>query len=154
MLAKSDWSGWQLVFHIGSREVFLDIGDDEPVALFGGYQNAAAICEEGEVIFINRETAINSPESRIEASMLPGGEKASSDACCNESVFALSASGRVFTSAVESSSSALHFTEVAELSGKEVVCLSGTHAHCHAVSKEGRVFGRGSNSCGELCLRR
>lgn len=101
MLAKSDWSGWQLVFHIGSREVFLDIGDDEPVALFGGYQNAAAICEEGEVIFINRETVINSPESPINASILPGGEKASSVACCNEPVFLLSASGRVFTSALK-----------------------------------------------------
>ena len=158
MLAKRRGSGRQLVlcdeYINGGREVFLDIGDHAPVALFGGFHHAAAICEEGEVIIINRYSVKKSPGSRIEAARLPGREKASSVACCRDSVFALSASGRVFASGVGVSGCVPVFTDVAELSGKEIVCVSGTYEHCLAVSKEGRVFGRGSNSRGQLGLGR
>ena len=71
-------------------------------------------------------------------------------ACLSNSVFALSWSGRVFASVVESGSCVLKFSEVSELSGQKVVWLSGSCDHCLAVSSEGRVFGRGSNSHGQL----
>ncbi|WP_334089870.1 RCC1 domain-containing protein, partial [Helicobacter typhlonius] len=41
---------------------------------------------------------------------------------------------------------------VSELSGQEIVWVSGKYKHFLAVSREGRVFGRGSNSRGELGL--
>ncbi|KAK8871221.1 hypothetical protein M9Y10_009135 [Tritrichomonas musculus] len=89
----------------GGREVFLDTGNQEPVALFGGFYHAAAISSESEVIFINRDSVRNSPSSRIPSFSLPNSEKASSVACCSKSV-------------------------VVELSGKEIACVSGKHEHC------------------------
>ena len=41
--------------------VFLDIGNHHPVSLFGRYYHSAAIGNEGEVIFINRNSVKNSP---------------------------------------------------------------------------------------------
>ena len=107
------------------REVFLDTGNQEPVALFGGFYHAAAISSKGDVIFINRDSVRNSPSSRIPSFSLPNSEKASSVACCSKSI-------------------------VVELSGKEIACVSGKHEHCLCASREGRVFGRGSN--GQLGL--
>ena len=154
MFTKSCGSGRQLAYCDnginGGTPVFLDIGSHEPVSLFGGYTHAAAICADGEVIFINRDSVRNSPSSRVDAVSLPGGEKATMVACLDKSVFALSWSGRVFASVVESGSCVLKFSEVSELSGQKVVWLSGSRDHCLAVSSEGRVFGRGSNSHGEL----
>ena len=154
MLTKSCGSGRQLVFcdsGINSgTPVFLDIGNKEPVSLFGGYSHAAAICADGEVIFVNRDSVRNSPSSRIDAVSLPGSEKATMVACLDSSVFVLSWSGRVFASGVESGSCALKFSAVSELSDKRIVWLSGSYTHCLAVSSEGRVFGRGSNGNGEL----
>ena len=136
----------------GGHPVFLDIGDEYPVSLFGGCYHSAAISNKGEVIFINRSSVENSPESKIKTVCLPDGEKAVSVACCNDSVVALSSNGRVFLSAVESGSSVLNFSTVSELSGQEIVWVSGTNEHFLAVSREGRVFGRGSNSYGQLGL--
>ena len=154
MFSKSSGSGRQLVLcdcEINKgTPVFLDIGNHEPVSLFGGYSHSAAICTEGEVIFINRETVKNSPSSPISASSLPGGEKASMVACCKGSIFALSSSGRLFESVFESGSCVLNFSEVSELSGQKIIWLSGTSGHCLAVNSEGRVFGRGYNRRGQL----
>lgn len=38
------------------------------------------------------------------------------------------------------------------MKGKEIVSLSGTYSHILLVSKEGHVFGRGSNNYGQLGL--
>ena len=71
MFTKSCGSGRQLVFSDyginGGTPVFLDIGSHEPVSLFGGCTHAAAICTDGEVIFINRDSVTNSPSSIIDA---------------------------------------------------------------------------------------
>lgn len=64
----------------------------------------------------------------------------------------MSTNGLVFESTIKRGSDELNFAEVAELSGKQVTCLSGTNDHCLAVTKEGRVFGRGSNGLGQLGL--
>ena len=110
------------------------------------------ICNEGEIIFINRDFLIKSPEAKIESVWLPDGEKASSVAFCYHNVFVLSSDGRVFSSSFEEESNDLTFSEVRELSGKEIISLTGTSSHCIAVSKKGSVYGYGSNSYGRLCL--
>ena len=133
--------------------VFLDIGNHQPVSLFGGRSHSATICSEGEVIFINRNSVKESPQTRISSVSLPDDEKASSVACCDNSVFVLSSTGRVFTSEVKEGSS-LNFSEVLELKDEEIVCVSGKYEHCLAVSKEGRVFVRGSNWFGRLGLEK
>lgn len=148
MLSKND--GYQLVLCDkdinGGDPVFLDIGNHQPVSLFGGCSYAAAIGSEGEIIFINRNSVKKSPGMQIDTFSLPDGEKASSVACCDSSVFVLSTNGRVFKLRV------LNFSIVEELSGHEIVCLSGTYCHCLAVSNDGRVFGCGSNEFGQLAL--
>ncbi|KAK8837309.1 hypothetical protein M9Y10_036740 [Tritrichomonas musculus] len=130
----------------GGEPVFLDIGNQQPVALFGGFSNAAAITSDGRVIFINRQSVRKSPESRIDAVSLPDDEKASFVACCEESVVVLSSNGRVFSSSVAN----LRFATVSELEDEEIICVSGTYKHFLAANKEGRVFGRGSNEFGKL----
>ena len=156
MLSKSSGTGRQLVYRDDEindgNTVYLDIGNKNHVALFGGCNHSASICSEGEIIFINCFSVKNSPESRIEAVSLPDDEKASSVACCDDAVVVLSLNGRVFSSAFDKESNKLSFSDVEELACEEIVCLSGTNEHCLAINKEGRVFGRGSNDHGQLGL--
>ncbi|KAK8843106.1 hypothetical protein M9Y10_025297 [Tritrichomonas musculus] len=129
---------------------FVNIETRQPVSLYGGYYNSAAIDTEGAIIPIT-ESLFDSPLNPVKAVTLPGGEKAVSVACCDKFYLALSESGRVFKS---SSSSELSFEEVEELHDKEIVDISGTHNHCFAVCSEGEVFVYGSDMllCGALCL--
>lgn len=154
MFSKSNGNGKQLVYcsdSNGGDPVFLDIGDEEPVALFGGCSHCAVITDKGEVIFINYIAVKDSPNSRLVAISLPDGEKASSVACLSESIFVLSLNGHVFSSFLkELDSNVVNFSRVSELSAYEIVWLSGTEWHCLAVNKEGQVFGYGSNDCGRL----
>ena len=156
MVTKSSGIGRQLVYCDcelnGGNPVFLDIGNLEPVSLFGGCNHAAAICKNGEVLFFHHIAIKNSPKSRIAAVSLPGGEKALSVACCDNSVVVLGSSGRLFTSSIQHGNDKVQFSLVSELADEEIVCLSGTVDHFLAVSKEGRVFGRGSNDYGQLGL--
>lgn len=80
--------------------IFLEIGNHHPVALFAGYNHMAAVCSDGEIIFINHFLAKKSFNPEIEAISLPDGEKASTVACCKETLFVLSTNGRVFSSIV------------------------------------------------------
>ena len=156
MLSKSTGIGKQLVYCDseinGGNPIFLDIGNHEPIALFGGCLHAAAISKEGEIIFIQRELVKNSPNSLISAVSIPNNEKAKSIACCDDSIIVLSSNDRVFSSPVDSESNILSFSIVEELAGEEIVCISGMYNHFLAVSKEGRVFGCGSNANGRLSL--
>ena len=153
MASKSGGQNQLVLCHqdAGKTDVFLDAGDKQPVALFGGFWNAAAIASDGEIIFVN-PLAVKGGSSRVQSFCLPGGEKASSVACCRECVFVLSSGGRVFASHFEKRSSTLSFSAVPELGDKEIVCLSGSYDHCLAVSSDCRVFARGSNSDGQLGL--
>ena len=130
-----------------SEPLFLNIENRQPVSLYGGYSNSAAIDTEGAIIAITK-SLFDSPLNPVKAATLPGGEKAVSVACCKEFYLALSESGRVF----KSSSSELSFEEVEELRDKEIVDISGTFSHCFAVCSEGEVFVYGSISSGALCL--
>ena len=125
MFSKSIGDGRQLVYCDydikGGDPVFLDIGDEEPVSLFGGNNHAAAISDKCEVIFINRYAVKKSPNSQIAAISLPDSEKASSVACLDVSVVVLSSNGRVFSSSIESGSSVIKFSPVSELIDYEIV---------------------------------
>ena len=130
-----------------TRQIIL-AGVAQPVSLFGGYFHVAAISDKGEVIFINRNTVKDSPDSRFEAVSLQEGQIASSIACLENSIFVLCKSGRV----LYSKSNHIKFKVDVNLVGKEIVCLSGTSNHCIAVTKEGRVFACSSNEYGQLGL--
>lgn len=127
---------------------FLNTGELNPVAIFGGADHAAAITEDGGIIFIHDSVfEDNSPLPQEQVFL--GGEKAISIACCDNFIIALSISGKVFRS---QSSFKLSFLEVYELKGIEIIGISGFDGHCFAVSKDKRVFVLGSNSSGALGL--
>lgn len=156
MLSKSGGRGRQLAYCDwqinGGNPVFLDIGNEEPVALFGGCVHTAAITKKGEILFVNRHPIKKSTKSRIAPVSLPYGEKAVCVACCLNSIVALSSKGRVFESFVTERSNVLKFQAVRELAACEVRSVSGTKDHSFVVTKEGSVFGRGSNEYGQLGL--
>ena len=147
-------NGKQLVYFSkdinGGNPVFLDIGNEEPVSLFGVYHQVAAISDYGDVIFINRDAVKNWTNSMIADISLPNGEKASSVACLSDSLVVLSSNGQDFSSSVKLGSSILRFMPVSELNEYEIVWVPGTYKHCLAVSNDDRVFGRGTNEYGQL----
>ena len=120
----------------------MDIGDVNPVSLFGGRSNSAAIDSNGFIICIDRSSA---KTALIHS--LPNAEKATSVACCDDFIYVLSASGKVFKS---KSGLNMSFEEVSELKGKEIICISGIREHCFAVTNDGKVFGVGDNFLGRI----
>lgn len=131
------------------NQMFLNVDiKDTPLALFGGFSNAAVITKCGKVIFLRHLQSIDNNST----SSLPENEKASIVACCENSVAVLSTKGHVFMSFVdtENYSNILNFSIVDELKDIEIVYLSGSCDHFLAVSNDGRVFGYGSNEFGQL----
>lgn len=125
--------------------LFLSTGSSNPVAIYGGNFNAAAIDDNGSIIFIGKSTYenINKP---LKIMNLPNEKNAVNVACCNEFIVALSSDFHVYEAAVNS----LAFKEVEELKDMKIVDISGTNNHCLALSEDGRVFGRGLNFHGQL----
>lgn len=132
----------------GHFPLFLNIGDSNPVGLFGGRLNSAAIESNVGILYVS-ELQYDSPNLAIKVTFLPGGDKTVSVAVCDDFIVALGKSGRVFLSS-SSQTDNLNFSEVKELNGIVAVNISGTFNHCLVVSNDGRVFGRGSNKCGKL----
>lgn len=149
MFMKSNGDGKQLVYCSSEinrgKPVFLNIGNEEPVSLFGGASDTAVITAKGEVIFINHNSVKMNHDAVIMAASLPNGEKVKSIAFFESSFMVLSSNGHVFWPEFQSWNRSYNFSEVNELAGYEIVSLSGSHLHILAVTKEGRVFGRGSN---------
>ncbi|KAK8843244.1 hypothetical protein M9Y10_025098 [Tritrichomonas musculus] len=73
---------------------FLNTRELNPVAIFGGSNDAAAITEDGGIIFINN-SVFGGYSPFPQEQVFLGGEKAISVACCDSFVIALSISGRV-----------------------------------------------------------
>lgn len=126
----------------------LNTKDHNPIALFTGHENCAAISSDGAILHIH-ESICEFPTRPIEPIYLPDSEIATSIAWDKFHIFVLSSTGRVYSSLT---GSILAFNEVTELEGIEIICLSGLHQHCLAVSKDGKVFVRGYNSQGQLGL--
>ena len=155
MFAKSDKNILAMCNrHINKgTPVFLDTGDVNPIALFGGSVFPAAITDKGEVIFINCfPITSHLTDHRIDPIPLPDGEKAVQVACSWDFVIALSTKGHVFLAEIKDGSFNLDFSLVEELAEKEIVCISGSSQHFLAVSKDGKAYAYGTNNSGQLGL--
>lgn len=157
LVTKKDSCGENYLLYSCSNNkespLFLNIENSKPVSLFGGYTNAAAIDDNGSIILIP-ENIRYSPSNELQSFCLPDNEKAVSVACCNSNIYALSSSGKVYVSETDPDCeyAELCFEEVEELDGIKITEISGTFNHCFAVSENGKVYGCGYNSNGELCL--
>lgn len=76
------------------KPYFFDIGDEQPVAIYGCHSHSAVINTKGQVIFINGD--LYTYKSKLDPISLPNGEKASFVACMETKVAVLSSNGRVF----------------------------------------------------------
>ena len=133
--------------------LFLNIGNSNPVSLYGSIYYAAAIDDEGSIIIIpSYEILENSPSQQIESNPLPNNDKAVSVAFCQNFIFALGISGSVYMSEIEETENKLNFSLVNDLKNNKIIEISGTSWHCFAVSEDGLVFGIGNNSVGQLCF--
>ena len=77
--------------------VFQNIGDSNPIALYSGFFNAAAIDSEGSILYFP-EYYYDSPLPQIDPVTLPNNEKAIGCAFCHCHALALSQNGHVFIS--------------------------------------------------------
>lgn len=127
------------------KSLFLNIGDSNPVSLFGGHSHSASIDDKGMIIFIN--------DTKVEINSLPDNDKATCISFCSNHIFVVGSNSRVYVSEINKSVTKLNFKIVKELEGKNIVDVNGTFNHCFAVSKEGKVFGYGSNQYGELGMK-
>ncbi|KAK8892675.1 E3 ISG15--protein ligase herc5 [Tritrichomonas musculus] len=134
-----------------SSPLFLNIGDFNPTAIYGGYFNAAAVDSEGSIIFIDFKKIQFSQTAKIDSKSLPSNEKAVKLACCKDFIYALSSTGHVYRSP-NFDLSQIIFEKVDELFEKKIIDISGTFWHAFAVSNEGKVFGWGANYGGRLGL--
>lgn len=119
----------------------LKIGDFDPIALYGGSSNSAAIDSKGSIIFVPSLIS-RSIHSQLRPRVLPDDEKAVYVAYCNNAIFVLSKNGYVFKYEEDK------FIKVEELEGIKISQISGTFEHCLAVSSDGKVFGWGLNKSG------
>lgn len=133
--------------------LFLNHSKKKILSLFGGDFNAAAIDSEGSIIFIPRSIS-SSVSEKLEISRLPNNEEAVSIACCDDYIYVLGSSGRVFVSepGIGKFERKLEFALVKSLEKAKVVEINGKSVHCLAVTEDGKVFGCGSNYCGQLSL--
>lgn len=134
--AKND--NYQLIYDTGNEHVFLNVGNRNPKALFGGYKQSAAIDSEGGILIINPNEAL------IEPVFLPGKDKAINVACCDSFYIALGISGRVYLYVIEESKNPV-FSPIDELKDEKINDISGTTEHCFFVTNKGKVYGYGSN---------
>lgn len=134
--------------------LFLNLSGRNPIRLFGGRETSAAIDSNGHIIIIT-DSVFDTPNKPPPIFSLPDGEKATCVACGHNFIAAVSTSGKLYNCKistigdVESS-----FTPVAELNGIKFVQVSATWDHRFAVSDDGRVFARGSNSTGQIGFKR
>ncbi|KAK8840455.1 hypothetical protein M9Y10_030660 [Tritrichomonas musculus] len=131
--------------------LFLNIGESNPVSLFGGFSSAASIDSEGSIIFVTLSSELN----QFERNRLPGNDDAVCVACCVDSVFAVGLSGQLFEAKPSRhKNNKLAFRAVESLEGIKMKEVVGSYLHCFAVTEDGRVFGRGSNERGKLGIGR
>ena len=129
--------------------LILNIGNSNPVAIYGGY-HFAAIDSEGGIIIIPG-LIWNDPNKLLESQHLPNGEKAVSIAYGNE-FFALSSKGKLFMSK-DFENPVLTCKLVKKLEKHKIVQISAYEYSYLFLTEEGRVFAYGSNSYGNLCSK-
>lgn len=130
--------------------VFINTGERNPIALYGGHTTAAVICSDGSVIILT-EGMLNTPYLTPPILILPRNEKAISVGCMEESFIVLSDAGRVYKYDIPLEIPSFPpVTEFEELKGIKIVQLSATAGHSLVVTDDGRVFGRGINESGRI----
>lgn len=131
--------------------VFQNVGESNPISLYSGFFNAAAIDSEGSILYFP-QYYYNSPQPQIDPVSLPNNEKAIGFAFCNDHAIALSKNGCVFISEAGEEVKTLNFTPEKSLEGKKIVQISGISDHCFALTEDGKVFCRGAIKHGKLGL--
>lgn len=129
-----------------SKPEFVSINGPNPIKLFGGHKTSAVIDSLGKVTILPKE--FYCMVQPLQQTNLPFFEKAVNVACCDKTVIALCSSGRVYE--VSTKSNLANFSLVRDLQGIKIVFISGLYEHFLAVSEDGRVFSRGTNSAGQL----
>lgn len=153
--------------------LFLNIGNLNPVAIYGGRFNSAAIDDEGAIIYIP-ELIIKSPTVLIDSTPLPNDDKAISIACCNEFIAVVGLSGNLYLSQIPKTKEkivfqnsdffsvanetsqegdgivTLIFEQIETFKNTKIINVSGTFEHCFVITEDGKVFGIGSNENGKL----
>lgn len=124
---------------------FLNVGDSNPLALFGGNQSSAAIDSTGKILFIPYNTK---SDVQINPISLPNDDKAINVAFADDyDVYAIGKSGKLYHS---SENGKLNFKQVDELNNFPIVSISAFNKNCLAVASDGRVFATGPNKCGQI----
>lgn len=125
---------------------FYDMNDLNPVAIFGsdGGYYFWAINEEGSIIFIPSFSPGH--EYKLEATLLPDGEKACNIAFGYNYSFVLTLSGRVLMVQKDSNSLPATFIKYCSFEGLKITNISGIdNNRCWVLSEEGRIFLYGFN---------
>lgn len=134
--------------------LFLNLSGRNPIRLFGGRETSAAIDSNGSIIIIT-DSVFDDPSKPPPIFSLPDGEKATCVACGHNFIAALSLSGKLYNCKISSIGDVESiFKPVNELAGIRFVQVSATWDHRFAVSEDGRVFARGSNSSGQIGFKR
>lgn len=131
--------------------IILNIGNTNPVAIFGGMNSGGSIDSEGNIIFIS-EKIIGSPYTEIKPLKLPDNEKAVSIAFTDKKLLSLSSNGKLYIAEINRGDSfnylpvkEIIFHSIKELEGINIVSISGYHNDYLAVSDEYKVYGYGCN---------
>lgn len=141
----------QLIYcYKDQKPLFLSLNDHTPISLYGGRESAAIIENNGGVVFITK-SIFASPTKALKIISLPSDDKAIKLACCSKFVVALGSSGKVYYSSYPKTGIS-EFKEIAELSGKIIVDISGSFHHCFCVSENGKVYGYGNNAYSILAI--
>lgn len=142
-----DSTNFQLAYCYKDKDpnpLFLNIGNRKPLFLFGGSYTSAVVDTEGGIIIIT-ESVFSSPNKKIDPLFLPNNDKPVKLACCDNFIIALGQSGSIYEINIRS-----HNPKFEKLSGQIVVDIAGINNFFFAVFKDGRVFGRGKNTYGQL----
>lgn len=133
--------------------IFVNINGQNPVAIYGGMTNSAAITEEGSIVMLNK-SIVESKNEITKVYTLPDEEKPIYIACLDDYYFVLSQSGKIYQFCLLSYSLSKSFKIVKEIHKRNFAYLTGSFKHAFAVTDTGRVYGFGSNDHGKLGLGR
>lgn len=79
--------------------LFVNTGNRQPIALFGGEEINCAVDTDGGIILI-KESIFKSTNKEIESSFLPDSDKVIKIACCDQCIVTLGISGKVYNAEI------------------------------------------------------
>lgn len=121
-------------------QIILNIGKFNPVSLFGGFIECAAIDSEGRIILID-DNFYKTPTKNLSPLSLPNKEKDVNIVLCRDVDSVLSSTGCDYEIKLKSNQP---FSEIRYLKDIIITCISGVfNSFFFAVSDEGLVFVKG-----------